>query len=81
MLRANDDVALLREVETAGAGHAVDGRDDGLLQLLTLGSDLAAGILVGEGVVLRFGMSPRSIPVQNALSPAPVGTTTRTPSS
>ena len=86
----DDDVGLAEQVERTAAGHAVDRRDDRLPEVVRFGLMLSPGSLNMNGVDTRPpGLAPsgrrgtrsidsaRSMPVQNAFSPAPVRTTAR----
>ena len=97
VLGRDDELDLAEHVERAAAGHAVDRRDHRLPEVARLRADVRRPGSSNMNGVAEAGAAPpssaavvgvpspivsmRSMPVQNALSPAPVSTTQRTSSS
>ncbi len=94
VLGGDDELDLAEHVERAAAGHAVHRRDHRLPEVAALRADVVAGVVEHERRRCRSRRrrrsvvsspsppicSMRSMPVQNAFSPAPVSTTQRTSS-
>ena len=94
VLGGDDELDLAEHVERAAARHAVDRRDHRLPEVARLRADVVAGVVEHErraaasrrrrGRWCRRCSPPicsmRSMPVQNAFSPAPVSTMHRTSS-
>ena len=80
VLGGHHEVALLGEQEAARVGHAVDRRDRRLGDV-DVAPELRAGSPAAAPRSAASAISLRSPPAQNALSPAPVSTSTGAPSS
>ncbi len=80
----DDQVARAREAEAAGERVAAHPRDDRLAERPHVAEQVGeqpAAVVRRRRAVAFSAMPARSAPAQNALSPAPVSTTTRTSSS